>query len=76
MKSAPIADTKAHLSAFIAEIGSGEQVIMTRRGKPVACLTAAPNATPTDWADLAAWIHESSPATGLSVAEMRERDLL
>lgn len=76
MKCATIADTKAHLSALIADIESGEQIIITRRGKPVACLTAAPQASPTGWTELAAWIHESPPSTGLSVAEMREQELL
>ena len=76
MKCASIADTKAHLSAFIADIESGEEVIITRRGKPVACLTAVPQAEPPGWTDLAAWINQEPPPTGLSVAEMREQDLL
>ena len=76
MKSATIADAKAHLSSLIAEIEAGEEVVITRRGTPVARLIAEPKNRPFDWSDLEAWVNESPPSTGLTVAEMRERDLL
>lgn len=38
MKSATIAGAKAHLSSLIGAAQSGEEVVITRRGKPVARL--------------------------------------
>jgi len=35
-----LADAKAHLSELVAQAESGEPVCITRRGKPVAHLTA------------------------------------
>lgn len=39
MNSVNLADAKAHLSELVAQVESGEQVCITRRGKPVARLT-------------------------------------
>ncbi|MGH8644666.1 MAG: type II toxin-antitoxin system Phd/YefM family antitoxin [Gammaproteobacteria bacterium] len=36
MKTANIAEAKARFSALLAEVEAGEEVIITRRGKPVA----------------------------------------
>ena len=41
MGSVSIADAKAHLSALVARAAGGETVRITRRGKPVAQITAA-----------------------------------
>ncbi|MBI5165891.1 MAG: type II toxin-antitoxin system Phd/YefM family antitoxin [Magnetospirillum sp.] len=41
MNSVNLADAKAHLSELVARAESGEPVCITRRGKPVAHLTAA-----------------------------------
>ena len=76
MKSATIADAKTHLSSLIAEIETGEEVVITRRGTPVVRLIAEPKTQPFDWSDLEAWVNAAPPSTGLTVAEMRERDLL
>ena len=35
-----VADAKAHLSELLGRIESGEEIVITRRGKPVARLTA------------------------------------
>lgn len=40
MNSVNLADAKAHLSELVAQVESGEPVCITRRGKPVAQLTA------------------------------------
>jgi len=40
MNRVNLADAKAHLSEFMAQAASGEAVCITRRGKPVAWLTA------------------------------------
>ena len=40
MNTVSLADAKAHLSELVAQAASGEVVCITRRGKPVARLTA------------------------------------
>ncbi len=40
MSSVSVAEAKAHLSALIEQAAAGEPVCITRRGKPVAQLTA------------------------------------
>ena len=42
MKSVSIAEAKAHLSALIDEARAGEEIEITRRGEPVATISAAP----------------------------------
>ena len=39
METISAADTKAHLSELLARIEGGEEVVITRRGKPVARLS-------------------------------------
>lgn len=39
MKTISIADTKAHLSELLARIEGGEEIVITRRGKPIARLS-------------------------------------
>lgn len=76
MKTATIADAKSHLSALLAEVEAGVEVVITRRGKPVARLVAEPPSPDFDWSDLRDWV-TAAPQTGnLNVAEMREQDLL
>jgi prevent-host-death family protein len=41
MDSISLADAKAHLSELVDRVEAGESVDITRRGKPVARLTAA-----------------------------------
>jgi prevent-host-death family protein len=35
-----LADAKAHLSELVEQAANGEEVIITKRGRPVAALTA------------------------------------
>ena len=42
MEKVSLAEAKAHLSELIDRVEGGEAVDITRRGKPVARLTAAP----------------------------------
>lgn len=39
MTSVNLADAKAHLSELVAQAEAGEEICITRRGKPVAQLT-------------------------------------
>ena len=52
MKSVNLAYAKAHLSELIERVAAGEPVCITRRGKPVAQLSAA--AQPRKPVDVAA----------------------
>lgn len=52
MHSVNIADAKAHLSELIHRVEAGEDVLITRRGQPVARLCAAE--TPRQPLDLTA----------------------
>lgn len=40
MDAIKLADAKAHLSALVDRVGAGDTIDITRRGKPVARLTA------------------------------------
>lgn len=75
MKSATVAKAKSHLSALLAEVEAGAELVITRRGKPVARLVPEPQSGGFDWADLHHWVM-AVPSRGLTVAEMREQDLL
>jgi len=41
MVTVSVAHAKAHLSDLLDKVETGEQVVITRHGKPVACLSAA-----------------------------------
>lgn len=75
MKSATVADAKSHLSALLNDVEAGEDVVITRRGKPVARLVPEPTSGGFGWSDLREWV-SAPPTSGLTVAEMREQDLL
>jgi prevent-host-death family protein len=75
MKTATVAETKTHLSSLLTDIESGEEVVITRRGRPVARLVAEQPAAGFDWPELRAWV-AGDAAPALTVAEMREQDLL
>ena len=42
MKRVQIAEAKAHLSALVERVEAGEEIVITRRSKPVARLVAEP----------------------------------
>ena len=43
MESVSVAATKAHLSELLTRIEGGEEIVITRRGKPVARLSPIQN---------------------------------
>ena len=47
MKVASVANAKSHLSALIDDVESGTEVVITRRGRPVARLVPEPTREPT-----------------------------
>jgi len=81
MKTASVAEAKAHLSELLSYVESGEEVLITRRGKPVGKLTAAgeERVSPFDFEALRAFVAARPKAPvreGMTVAEMREQDVL
>jgi prevent-host-death family protein len=81
MKTASVAEAKAHLSELLGSVESGEEVLITRRGKPIGKLTAAgeDRASPFDFEALRAFVAarpQVPVGEGMTVAEMRERDVL
>lgn len=55
-RTATVAEAKAHLSELIAAVEAGDEVVITRRGKPVAELVAT--ARPTQRRIDLAWLRE------------------
>jgi prevent-host-death family protein len=47
MKRVQIAEAKAHLSALVERVEAGEEIVITRRSKPVARLVPEPKARRT-----------------------------
>jgi len=45
MKRVAIAEAKAHLSALVERVEAGEEIVIARRGKPVARLVPEPRST-------------------------------
>jgi prevent-host-death family protein len=78
MTTCTVAEAKAHLSELLARVENGEELTITRRGRPVAQITPVhPAKRPPDWRAIRAF-RESTPlmrttATDL-VREMREAD--
>jgi prevent-host-death family protein len=78
MGNVNIADAKAHLSELVEQAASGDTVCITRRGKPVAQLTAIHTPrNPIDIEMLRAVTKKMSPQTesaGDFVRRMRDED--
>ncbi|MFA5913555.1 MAG: type II toxin-antitoxin system prevent-host-death family antitoxin [Burkholderiales bacterium] len=76
MSTCTVAEAKAHLSEYLARVESGEELVITRRGHPVAQLSPIrPVKRPPDWQAIRAF-RESMPAVETSatdlVREMRD----
>lgn len=78
MKTANVAEAKSHFSALLASVEAGDEVLITRRGKPVARIVPEHlDVTPVfDFAALRAFIYSQPCREGMSVADMRSKDLL
>jgi len=77
MHTMTLAATKAQLSAVVDQVEKGEEVVITRRGRPVARIVAetAQRTPDTRWIDeLAAFVDAQKPAPGNSVAAMRAQE--
>jgi prevent-host-death family protein len=72
----PVATAKAHLSELLDRVEKGEDIVITRHGKPVARLTAeAPKKKPLDikaLERLRAMMPKSDIEAGETVRRMRD----
>jgi prevent-host-death family protein len=72
----PVATAKAHLSELLDRVEKGEDIVITRHGKPVARLTAeAPKKKPLDikaLEQLRAMMPKSDIEAGETVRRMRD----
>lgn len=78
MKQVTVYQAKTHLSALLAAVEAGEEVVVTRHGKPVARITAvAPpriERVPGDWRKLPGWEnfeYDPSVFAPMTEAEMK-----
>ena len=76
MSTCTVAEAKAHLSELLARVENGEELVITRRGRPVAQLSPVRAVKrPPDWHAIRAF-RESLPAMATSaidlVREMRD----
>lgn len=61
-----IAQAKAGFAALVARAEAGEQIVVTRNGRPVACLGPLPRKKPVVFGDLA---HLGPPPDDISLPE-------
>lgn len=76
MRIITLADAKAHLSAVLDDVAAGQEVVVTRRGRPVARIVAEPaprKRAAVAWVESLRDFVEAQPmARGSSVADMRD----
>lgn len=70
MRTCTVAEAKAHLSELLARVEGGEELVITRRGRPVANLSPIrPVKCPPDWQAIRAF-RESMPAMDRSATDL------
>lgn len=78
MRTMTLAETKAHLSNVVDQVQAGEEIVITRRGHPVARIVPERSGSERDPVALAeelrAIVLTQPMADGNSVAAMRETD--
>lgn len=78
MRIITLAEAKAHLSAVLDDVAAGQQVVVTRRGRPVARIVAEPaprKRAASAWVEgLRRFVEAQPKAGGSSVAALRESE--
>lgn len=78
MRTMTLAETKTHLSAVVDQVQAGEEIVITRRGHPVARIIPERGGAERDPVALAeelrAIVLAQPMADGNSVTAMRETD--
>ena len=76
-RTVSVAEAKAHLSRLIAAVAAGDEVVITRRGEPVATLSPLPRHKRK--VDLV-WLHEMTAGMPMgedsmtAIRQMRDDD--
>ncbi|MCX7179731.1 MAG: type II toxin-antitoxin system prevent-host-death family antitoxin [Proteobacteria bacterium] len=75
MRSVTVAAAKARLSAVLADVEAGEEIIITRRGVAVARIVPEPAAAPADFdlAELFAFVDSQPMHAGPTAGELLRR---
>jgi prevent-host-death family protein len=70
MTTCTVAEAKAHLSELLARVENGEELVITRRGRPVAQLSPIrPVKRAPDWQAIRAF-RESMPIVETSASDL------
>lgn len=73
MSTVTVAEAKAHLSEVLDRVERGEEIVITRRGKPVARVSQVqPPKEPIDWAAIDV-LRESMPFQEVPSVEIIRR---
>ena len=75
MEAVNLAEAKARLSELVGRAEAGEDIRISRRGKPAVKLVPVAPKEPFDWDALKAFT-DTLPMSTLTVEEMRRRDVL
>ena len=67
MKTATVGEIQKNFGKILKKIKAGEEVTVTRRGKPIAKITALGAKTEIDWPD---FYKEAVPLRGKPVSEI------
>lgn len=72
MRTVTVAAAKARLSAVLAEVEAGEEIVITRRGLAVARIVPEPAAAPADFdmAELFAFVDSQPMHAGPDAGEL------
>lgn len=76
MKTSTVVDAKAHFSALLSSVAAGEEIVVTRRGLPVARIVPPANVETFDLCALRAYVEAAPGTAGMTVEEMRDTDRL
>lgn len=73
MKTATVGEVQKHLAQILKEIKAGQEIVVTKRGKPVAKLIPVGPAETIDWPD---FYQEALEVAGKPLSEiiMEERE--
>lgn len=72
MKSVGAFEAKTHFSSLLAGVERGEEITITRRGRPVARLVPAVAASERDFADVVRRLKAARAETSLGGLSLRE----
>lgn len=76
MKTSTIVEAKSHFSALLSAVANGEEIIVTRRGQPVARIVPPHSPQVFDLDALRSYIAAGPAASGMTIEAMRSADQL